>query len=292
VPLLARALRPAVARAYAFKRRYRIGDRFLARHPRLADRLMTLLSPFKTRSVVDVHGHVLQVDPSDYLGLTINRVYEPEVTRFLQESVRSGQTAIDLGANIGYFTLLLAQLVGPEGRVFAFEPDPANFELLERNVGANNYTNVTCFRKAVADRSGRTLLYRSASNPGDHKLVDDGSREAVEVEVVALDDALPELRGSVHWIKMDIQGAELAALGGMRALLDSAPELTVVTELSELTLAEFGASVAELVSLMSRFGFGVNQILADGTLQAVSPEDRSRITAKDGAYLNVAFTRT
>jgi len=290
--LPARALRPLVSRAYAFKRRHRIGERFLARHPTLSRALMALLRPFKSRSIVDVHSHVLEVDAADYLGLTINRVYEPELTRFFERSVRSGQTAIDLGAHIGYFTLLFAQLVGPEGCVVAFEPDDENFEILKRNVQANGYANVALRRQAVADRSGRTLLYRSPVNSGDHRLVDDGAREAVEVEVVALDEVLPQLRGVVQWIKLDVQGAELAALRGMRSLIDSCPELTIVTEYWPRALAEFGEEPSDLFALLRPLGFDINELLADGTLRATSAEDVfARVTVEDGTYVSVVFSK-
>ena len=99
-----------------------------------------------------------------------------EVTTFLKAHVGPGQTAIDLGANIGYFTLLLAQLVGQDGQVVAFEPDPENFQLLERNVRANGYTNVAVRREAVADYSGRAPLFLSDVNPGDHGLADADNR--------------------------------------------------------------------------------------------------------------------
>ena len=217
-------VRRVVRTAYELKRRYGVGDRFFAATPACDKRLMALLRPLKSQSVVDVHGHFLEVDQHDFLGLTINRSYEPEVTAFLKENVAAGQTAIDLGANIGYFTLLLAQLVGEDGQVVAFEPDPQNCRLLEKNVRANGYTNVTVRREAVADYSGRAPLFLSDVNPGDHGLTDaDGRRDTVDIDVVTLDSALAHLRGRIHWIKMDIQGAELAALRGMRSLLESCP---------------------------------------------------------------------
>jgi len=290
--ILAGALRPLVSRAYALKRRYRIGDRFLSRHPDFAHALMALLRPVKLYSVVDVHGHELEVEDGDYLGLTINRIYEPEVTHFLERSVRGGQTAIDLGAHVGYFTLLLAKLVGPAGRVIAFEPDPDNFQLLERNVRANGYENVTLHRQAVADRCGQALLYRSPVNPGDHRLVECAGCEAVEVEVVALDELLPELRGTIQWIKIDIQGAELAALRGMRALLASCPEVTIVTEFCPRALAEFGDDPASLPSLLAELGFCPGELRANGELRPVAAEELlSRVSAEDATYVNVAFTR-
>ncbi len=254
---------------------------------------MAVLRPLKSRSVVDVHGHFLQVDEHDFLGLTINRSYEPEVTAFLKENVGAGQTAIDLGANIGYFTLLLAQLVGEDGQVVAFEPDPQNCQLLEKNVRANGYTNVTVRRQAVADYSGRAPLFLSDVNPGDHRLTDaDGRRDIVDVDVVMLDSALAQLRGRIHWIKMDIQGAELAALRGMRSLLESCPELTIVTEYCPQALARFGEDPADMLSLLVRSGFDVYELDRSGAIREARPQEiPQRVSIDDGTYVNLVFVR-
>jgi FkbM family methyltransferase len=274
------------------KRRYGIGDRFLANHPRVTRWLMSLLAPFKSRSIVDVHGHKLTVDPGDYLGLTINYIYEPEVTAFLQREVRRGDRAIDLGANIGYFTLLLAKLVGPEGHVIAFEPDSENFALLEQNVRANDFENVDLRRQAVADRSGTTLLYRNPVNPGDHRLVGDSRMEREEVEVVRLDDAAEKEFGRLGWIKMDVQGAELAALRGMHGLIASCPELRIVSEIFPRALADFGDDPAELSSLIDA-GFAINELLEDGSVRVTTLADvLDRANVGNGKYVNVVFSKT
>ncbi len=254
---------------------------------------MALLRPLKSHSVVDVHGHLLEVDEHDFLGLTINRSYEPDVTAFLKGNVAAGQTAIDLGANIGYFTLLFAQLVGDDGQVVAFEPDPDNCLLLEQNVQANGYTNVTVRREAVADYSGRAPLFLSDANPGDHSLTDaDGRRDSVDVDVVTLDSALAHLGGRVHWIKMDIQGAELAALRGMRSLLQSCPELTVVTEFCPQALTRFGEDPVDMLSLLIQAGFDVRELERSGATREARPEEiAQRVSVEDGTYVNVVFVR-
>jgi FkbM family methyltransferase len=284
--------RPIVSRVYALKRRYGVGDRFLARHDRVTHALMGLLQPLKQSSVVDAHGHILEVDPGDYLGLTINRTYESEVTQFLQERVRSGQVVVDLGANIGYFTLLLAKLVGPRGHVVAFEPDPTTFRLLERNVRENGYTNVVLHRQAVADRCGSALLYLNPDNPGDHRLVDGADRESVEVDVISIDEALPELRTRISWVKMDIQGAELAALRGMRTLLGTNREMGIVMEFCPRALADFGEQPEEVFELLEGSGFTPHVLSErDGSPATSAAKVLARVTAVGGTYINLAFVK-
>jgi precorrin-6B methylase 2 len=84
----------------------------------------------------------------------LGRAYEPMTTLAFHTLVQPGDRVVDVGAHVGYFTLLAARLCGPNGRVFAFEPHPDNFRLLERNIRENGAENVTAVRKAVADRAG------------------------------------------------------------------------------------------------------------------------------------------
>src|SRR5207244_3754027 len=93
--------------------------------------------------LVDVQGHKMLLDPIDTLGLSVRDVWEPLETKVVQNEVRRGSVVLDIGAHIGYYTLLMARLVGPQGRVFAFEPNPANYDLLRRNIQINSYRNVT-----------------------------------------------------------------------------------------------------------------------------------------------------
>jgi FkbM family methyltransferase len=292
VTFVQRALRSLIRAAYTTKRRHGLGDRFLANHPRVTRSLMSLLVPFKSASMVDVHGHIIKVDPGDYLGLTINSVYEPDVTFFLERSVKKGDRALDLGANIGYFTLLLAKLVGVEGHVIAFEPDAQNFALLEQNVRANDLENVDLRRQAVSDRSGTTFLYRNPFNPGDHRLVGDAGMPREEAEMVALDDVVRQEFGRLRWIKMDIQGGELAALRGMRSLIASCPDLTIVSEVFPRALADFGEDPAELSSLIDE-GFAIRELRSDGTLRDTT---LARVfdcaNVSNGKYVNVVFSKT
>jgi FkbM family methyltransferase len=290
--VVARVLRPIVAWAYGLKRRYGLGERFLARHPTLTHSLMSLLRPVKQSSVIDVHGHVINVDDDDYLGLTITRIYEPDVTRFFQAHVLTGQVAVDVGANIGYFTLLFARLVGPSGRVIAFEPHAGNFRLLESNVAANGYANVELRQQAVGDRTGSAPLYLSSVNPGDHRLVGRGGGESLTVDVVALDHKLPELRGKLDWVKIDVQGGELDVLNGMRSLIRTSPNLTIVLEFAPIALEEFGAEPGQLLGLLQEAGFDVLAPRWDGRTRRCSIDDLlERVRTGDARHTNLVFAR-
>jgi FkbM family methyltransferase len=168
-----------------------------------------------------------------YLGFLTGDA-EPEVQRALQEFVEPGQVVYDVGANIGFFTLLLARLVGPGGRVFAFEPMPENAVALRHNVALNGLANVTVVQKAVSSESGTAQLLLSPHS-AFHSLDLEGASKRdvlgpksgeISVETITLDEFVAEDPVRVpDLIKLDVEGAEVIALEGMRRVLESAQPL-------------------------------------------------------------------
>jgi FkbM family methyltransferase len=218
------------------------------------------------RANVEVHGHRIRVDPVDSLCLVPHGIYEVHETALIQQTVKRGDVVVDIGANIGYYTLLLAKLVGDEGKVFAFEPDPTNFALLESNVVRNGYCNVVLERQAVAARTGRHELYLATTNDGDHRLYDSGDgRRSVAVDSVALDDYFHDYQGRIDFIKMDIQGAEQNALHGMTHLLQQQAHVKLLTEFWPIGLKRGGGSATAYLNALRALGFRLHQIPDRGT---------------------------
>jgi hypothetical protein len=130
---------------------------------------------------IDVFGSVLRLDPEDslYLG---SHPYEPYLTKLVMDLIRPGDVVVDVGAMIGYYTVIFARLVGADGTVYAFEPDPENFAILEENVSLNGYSHVRLERAAVSDRAGTGRLYLNTSNRGDHRIFDSSDgRPSIDV---------------------------------------------------------------------------------------------------------------
>lgn len=168
--------------------------------------------------------------------------YQRHVTRALQASVKPGMVAYDLGAHIGYFSLILTRLVGPGGKVFAFEPDPSNLRALRHNLAVNKGRNVKVVPSVVADESAPVLFatfqFSSVSHiattrtPGDATLV--------EVPSVRLDDFVyRDGNPPPSVIKIDVEGAEARVFAGAERLLKTARPVVVV-EVSPKTFDEVG----------------------------------------------------
>jgi FkbM family methyltransferase len=222
-----------------------------------------------------VAGHRMRVNPDDTVVSQRLRElgwFEPLETRLIQRLVKPGDTVVDVGANIGYYTLQLASMVGDAGRVFAFEPDPRNFDLLRRNVWQNGYRNVTLVQAAVAARPERLKLYLNPENHGDHRIyAGAGGRDAVDVEAVSLDDYFGGRVDQLDLVKLDVQGAEGAALAGMTALVAAGRIGRVVAEFWPRGLLQAGYDPREFLEARLREGFHVRVI--DEETERVLPLD-------------------
>lgn len=186
-----------------------------------------------------VNGYTLTIHKDDeWFTRTLlgTRGFEPVTTKFLKDTLKPGMTFVDVGAHVGYFTLLASSLVGSEGKVFAFEPHPDNFELLQLNITANHASNVMAWEKAAAAMPGGMQLY----SYGDDKRMyhsltpqdithphDAPTGEAIRVETVLLDDMLPD---KVDVVKIDVEGAEPYVLRGFVRLLQLNPDMIVIAE--------------------------------------------------------------
>lgn len=221
-----------------------------------------LLSYLKPK-FIEVEGYKLFLNPKDQSvsdRLIINN-YEKLETEVIKKEVRVGDVVVDIGANIGYYTLILAKLVGENGKVIAFEPDPENFALLEKNVKINGCKNVISVQKAVSNKTGKLKLYLCADNRGDHRIYDPHKdRQYIEIESIRLDDYFKNHGGKINLIKMDIQGAECAAFKGMSLILENNKNIKIITEFEPSLLRKFGAVPEDYLKLLMKFDFKLYNI--------------------------------
>lgn len=146
--------------------------------------------------------------------------YEIEVTKAILSTVEPGQLVVDVGANIGYFTLLLARRVGAQGKVIAFEPSNRVYAVLEKNLVLNGQENVTLVNKAVAERSGQVgFSHGGVERLSSVERIVPGSTNPVAA--VSLDDYFNSVQRRVDFIKVDVEGGEMSVLEGMRGILQN-----------------------------------------------------------------------
>ncbi|MFH1500708.1 MAG: FkbM family methyltransferase [archaeon] len=221
--------------------------------------LKYLVNPNK---VVNVQGNKMFLDSKDSLLLSIRRNYEPRHVDLLKRTIKSGDYVLDVGAHIGYYTLLLAKLVGKNGKVFSFEPDPENFKVLQKNVKENGYKNVILENKAVSNKNGRVKLFLSKINKGDTRIYptfNDKERESesrYEVDSVRLDTYLKKNLKKIKFFKMDIQGAELFAFNGMKNTLKN-KGLKFTVEFSPENLTSIGSNPQDFLDTLLKNKFSL-----------------------------------
>ena len=227
--------------AAALLRRWPWGERQLVRGCRRAwgrDRLKLgaiayayLALPAPELRLATGAGYRLWVDLTEYQGIFLyffGQSLEPLASQIAAHLVTAGDTCVDVGANMGSYTFLLASRVGPSGRVFAFEPQPQLYTLLQRSVAANGWeARVRLEAQATYRQSGLTLRLYTSGDPHNSGIVSmvrygdflDAERY-IEPETMALDDYFRQQQIThCKLLKMDIEGAELPALQGSQALL-------------------------------------------------------------------------
>lgn len=204
---------------------------------------------------VEVDGLTIAggVDAWTILNQLREGTFEPFERKLFVEALAPGMVVLDIGANVGFYTLLAARAVGDTGAVYAFEPHPRTCASLRANVERNGFENVEVIEAAVSERPTTLQLYMSetATHSGLHRTMADRDPTAVDVPAMAIDDLeLPR----VDLIKMDIEGEEPAALRGLSRTLDRSPRVAILMEFSPYALSAAGNDAEEFArELLLRF---------------------------------------
>jgi len=163
----------------------------------------------------------------------------------IKKKIDRGMVVVDVGANVGYYSLLASRLVGEDGKVFAFEPDPYNYALLIKNLRANVCKNVFPTRMAVLNRSGTMELFRDKQNYGAHSLFKAAVRNlhnSTLVKTVSLDEFFRGKERPIDIVKIDVQGSEVGVFEGMHKIIDVNEDLKIIMEFWPWALKRAGYS--------------------------------------------------
>lgn len=208
---------------------------------------------------------------------------EPFTRELFENAIKPGMVVLDLGANLGYYTLLAARA---GATVIAVEPDPRSYAYLVRNVQRNGFAGqVMLVRKAVSDRAGSVSFGLHIGPESSSLFAAPEESESIEVDAVAIDELLPE-EVVVDVIKMDIEGAEIHALRGMeRTIARAGDGLTLLLEANPAGLRAAGSSVEALIAKLCSMGLAVSvvdeerrQLCSVDTLDPENPRDGHGIT--------------
>jgi FkbM family methyltransferase len=218
------------------------------------------------------------LDPSDYNGrvLYIEGVHEAVILRAFETICRPGDCVVDVGANIGFFTLAAARLVGKGGKVYAFEACRETYTLLCKNVSLNFTPNesIVLNCSAVSSHDGTANFYMDQghhSGASSLRILPGGNAASSVVKTIALDSLLSELP-PIRLVKIDIEGAEMLALSGMKQLLIRDKPFLVL-ECSDSFLRELGSSACDLFQYMESMGYRMHRERCGRLLPITAPPE-------------------
>jgi len=204
-------------------------------------------------SLVQRNGFLIWVDPHEYIGrrLYLDLGYEEEVIKFLRHHIEAEDTVLDVGANIGFITLHMAEWAY-NGDVIAIEADPKNFSWLNKNLDENSFNEVSTFQFAASDEESPINLHRAGNNYGKssiYRVADED--DVIEVPAYRLDKFLDENEISeVDLVKMDIEGAEMNAVIGLGGSIEKIGMMVI-----ELHLDHYDPDDLEwFIDYLSQFG--------------------------------------
>jgi FkbM family methyltransferase len=198
----------------------------------------------------------------------------------MKTHIKKGDVVLDIGANIGFYTKILSELVGEQGKVYAFEPDKTNYGHLLQNAG--HLKNVVFHNKAVSDKTGTITLYHSDMLNVDHKTyATENYTSTSEIDCVAADDVIPGKK--VDFIKIDIQGFEYFAFLGMKDIFKKNEHLKIITEFYPLGMQNAGIDYITFFELLWKNSFTVFKLEKHHWSEFTS-EDISTYTAVKDAF--------
>ncbi len=173
--------------------------------------------------------------------------------------IKDGMTVVDIGANIGLYTVIASKLVGSNGKVFAYEPEQENFGFLSRNIEVNNFKNSTPLQIALSDKAEERKLFLAKDNKGHHSFVQDNQANIpVSVHTETLDSSLAKYGSPiVDVIKMDIEGAEPLALMGMKETITRNPNIIIFTEIFPNAIRRLGYDPLDFLKMFNHYDLSV-----------------------------------
>ena len=228
-----------------------------------------LIKIIPKRLILKIDNQKILVTTNDFgvsRRLILFGEHVPAITNFIKNEIKDGMVVVDVGANIGFYTLLASKRVG-DGKVYAFEPDPRCFDLLRENVQINNYENTQCIQEALAEKSGVLSIYLdelvlSSTTISRQNLENNLSTNTkysgdLEVKKTTLDDYFKDINENrnLDFLKMNIQGAEGLVIAGAEETLKKSKNITVLTEFWISGLKACGTNPTELLLKIKSLGF-------------------------------------
>ena len=252
-----------------FGKRFFLSSRFVQISRKIAD--LALKSSLEEGEICEIQGFKIKRGKS-MRYLILAEEYEPAETNLIKKYVKPGMTVFDLGANIGWFTMILSKIVGDTGHVYSFEPDPDYFLTLKENIKLNHLENVSIFEMGVSNYSGITNF--SLNEEFGTLVIDDKQKEnSVKISTTTMDEFCLKNHIKIDFMKMDVEGSEPLVFEGMEECLRHNPDLKIIMEFHPDAMRGVGQSPQKYLEKIKKSGFKINQIHESGEIEEIEEQD-------------------
>ncbi len=225
---------------------------------------------------IKVGSSFLFLNPNDPVvsGAVFFNVYEKSESIFIQSICFKGMKALDIGANIGYYTTLISQIAGENGKILALEPDPESYKFLSKTINSCKFKNILPFPIAASDIKQKLPLFISKDNRGDNRLYQtDQLRKSIEVNCLTIDELLIENNiSTLDLIKIDIQGYEPKVFKGMKKIIRNSDKLILLTEFWPKGILKAGENPKDFLLMLRKMEFELFELKSNGSLILLKKE--------------------
>jgi FkbM family methyltransferase len=250
-----------------------------------------------------VQNNMMMLDLND-VGIShellLTGVHEALSTKQIRKEIKAGMTIVEVGANIGYYSLIEAQIIGDEGKIYAFEPSPKNFKLLTTNIALNGFEGIfETHPNGIGNKSETQkffLLSKGNMSSFLHRKEDKviKTEGAVDVQIIRLDDFFDSKEDTIDYVRMDVEGYEFEVLRGMEKILSSnrGPQGLFIEVHSEL-LNNIGSSCEAFLHYLRGFGYDISIARFRGKeeLRVDSMEELLNHELREQGYWEVFFKK-
>lgn len=211
--------------------------------------------------IFEIQGFKIKRGRTTRLLILTGESPEQSTIALIKNEVKNGMHVFDLGANIGWFTLIFSKLIGDSGHVYAFEPDPYTFKILEENIELNKLKNVSIFQLAVSNKVGVAKFHlvknQDAANVLESKTKTDN---CLDVKTTTLDEFCTDHNTKIDFLKMDVEGSEPKVFEGMKNVIVANPKIKIISEFYPIGIIDVGSSPEDYLNSLELAGFIINQI--------------------------------
>lgn len=234
------------------------------------------------RALINLHTGDSFIIDTESIDLSVSLVmygqWESWIEKHLMQMANEGDTVVDCGANMGYYSVILGRIIGESGKLYSFEPNPRIYDILKKNLLINGLSGCTAFNMALNSKGkGNDFMWVKPHESGGGFITRDKETDIskdgfqkIDIKTGRLDDVLP-IKSQVDVMKIDVEGCEPDVINGAKKVIERSQNIKLVVELSPSGWEGQGHNPTELFDYLEQCGFSFKMAMGNGTLDEMEP---------------------